>query len=84
MSADQLKRVFRDGASASTKPPGISFLSEVTADQYLLVLSKLEAEEKLRKKLEEMNFQLRLALAEAHQCTIHRVRRVASEKFVRN
>jgi len=83
MSADQLKTLFRD-ESAATTPAGISFLSEVSIDQYLLTLSRLEEEIQLRMKLEEANRQLRLALAEKQKCCASEskarsgVRRVAS------
>ena len=73
MTPDQLKAIFRDEAF-STTPAGVAFLSEVTVDEYLSTLQKLEdarqeveREVTLRKKLER-------ALAEAkrrYEGTLH-------------
>ena len=41
MTADQLKAIFRDGTIPTTLA-GITFLSEVTVDEYLSTLERLE------------------------------------------
>jgi hypothetical protein len=92
MTPDQLKSIFRDEAF-STAPTGVAFLSEVTVDEYLSTLQKLEEARREIEREVTLQKQLERALAEArrqYEGTLHPpsgssaqlgVRRVASSCF---